>query len=237
MLRLVVLVLLALNLGYYAWGQGWLLVYGWGPAQQREPQRMAQQVHPEAVTLLSNKEMAAAEQPVASEQSPAAPQVATVCWQTADLDAQRAEALRPLLKARFPDNAWVFDETRLPARWMVYMGKYTQPEDLAKKREQLNRLKVSFSVLNNTAFSPGLSLGVFTSEEAANTALQEVTQRGVRSARVVQERSDVLTYRLRLPAVSSADQAALDAIKAALPGKTLDVCPVVAPAAVTPASR
>lgn len=244
MLRLMVLVLLVLNLGYYAWGQGWLLAYGWGPGQQREPQRVAQQVHPEAVTVLLGKDIAPAPPPTASAPSLAAsdlaaPQVDTVCWQTAELDAQQANTLRPLLKAHFSDNAWVFDETRLPARWMVYMGKYTQAEELAKKRDQLTQLKVPFSPLNNTAFSPGFSLGVFSSEDAANIALQEVARRGVRSAKVVQERPDILTYRLRLPAVGAADQAALDAIKATLPGKKLDVCPAAAAtvAASAPVSR
>lgn len=243
MLRLIVLVLLALNLGYFAWGQGWLLAYGWGPSQQREPQRMAQQVHPEVVTVLVGKDIAPDLQLAASAPSPAAsdavaPPEATVCWQMANLDAQQADTLRPLLKAHFSDNAWGLDEARLPARWMVYMGKYTQAEELAKKRDQLTRLKVPFSPLNNTAFSPGFSLGVFSSEEAANTALQDVAQRGVRSAKVVQERPDNLTYRLHL-SVGTADQAALEVIKAALPGKTLDVCvpAAAAVAASAPVSR
>jgi hypothetical protein len=241
MLRLIVLVLLVLNLGYYTWGQGWLLAYGWGPDQQREPQRLAQQVHPEAVTILSNADVAAAQQSAASAPSAGAsgasePLVATVCWQMADLDANQADTLRPLLKASFSDNAWGLDETRLPARWMVYMGKYTLAEDLAKKRDQLTQLKVPFSPLNNTAFSPGFSLGVFSSEDAANIALQDVARRGVRSAKVVQERPDILTYRLRLPTVGAADQAALEAIKVALPGKTLDVCPAAAAAVAVAAS-
>jgi hypothetical protein len=100
---------------------------------------------------------------------------------------------------------------------------------------------VPFSPLNNTAFSPGFSLGVFSSEDAANIALQDVARRGVRSAKVVQERPDILTYRLRLrlPTVGAADQAALEAIKVALPGKTLDVCPAAAAAvaASAPVSR
>jgi hypothetical protein len=238
MVRLMVMALLALNLGYYAWGQGWLLAYGWGPSQQREPQRVAQQVHPEAITILSSKDIApsteAALQPAASTPGLAssdvpAPQRATVCWQMVDLDAQQADKLRPLLKASLPEGAWVFDETRLPARWMVYMGKYAQAEDMAKKRDQLNQLKVPFSPLNNTAFSPGFSLGVFSSEEAANGALQEVARRGVRSAKVVQERPDILHYRLRLSAISAADQTAVDVIKAAMPSRTLDVCPATAP--------
>jgi hypothetical protein len=78
---------------------------------------------------------------------------------------------------------------------------------------------------------------VFSSEDAANIALQDVTRRGVRSAKVVQERPDILTYRLRLPAVGVADQAALEVIKAALPGKTLDVCPAAATATSAHVSR
>lgn len=235
MLRLVVTVLLVLNLSYYAWGQGWLLAYGWGPSQQREPQRVAQQVHPEAITILNGQEASSSDggpapQPATSAPNPEAsdipaPVVTAACWQMADLDAQQADALRPLLKSKFPEGASVLEETRLPARWMVYMGKYTQPEDLAKKRDQLSQLKVPFSVLSNTAFSPGFSLGVFSSEEAANTALQDVARRGVRSARVVQERPDILRYRLQLYAGGVADQASLSAIKAALPGKALESCP------------
>ncbi|MDR3371048.1 MAG: SPOR domain-containing protein [Rhodoferax sp.] len=239
------MVLLVLNLGYYTWGQGWLLAYGWGPSQQREPQRMAQQVHPETITVLGSNDIAPASelapQPTASPVGLAssdvpAPRESTVCWQMADLDAQQADKLRPLLKASFPEGAWVLDETRLPARWMVYMGKYTQAEDLAKKRDQLNQLKVPFSPLNNTVFSPGFSLGVFSSEDAANGALQDVIRRGVRSAKVVQERPDILHYRLHLSVVSAADQAALNAIKAAMPGKTLDICPATTPMPAASAS-
>jgi hypothetical protein len=238
MLRLVVTALLVLNLGYYAWGQGWLLAYGWSPSQQHEPQRVAQQVHPEVITILNDKETSSSDsgpapQPATSAPNPVAsdipaPVAAATCWQMTDLDAQQAEALRPLLKAKFPEGASVLEEARLSARWMVYMGKYTQPEDLAKKRDQLSQLKVPFSVLSNTAFSPGFSLGVFSSEEAANTALQEVARRGVRSARVVQERPDILRYRLQLYAGGVADQASLSAVKAAVRGKALESCPPAA---------
>jgi len=237
MLRLIVWVLLVLNLGYYAWGQGWLLAYGWGPTQQHEPQRLAQQVHPEALTILtdtpSDPHAGASAPDAAASEAPAEP-VATTCWQATELDETQAETLRPLLAAKLTQNAWVLDESRLPARWMVYMGPFTNPTDLAKKREQLTTLKVKFYPLASTSASPGLSLGVFSSEEAAKTGLQDLTKHGVRSARVLQERPASVSYRLRLPAISAADQAALDSIKAALPGKTLEVCPE--PAAGSPAN-
>lgn len=227
MLRLIVLVLALLNLGYFARGQGWLLAYGWGPTPQREPQRLAQQIHPEALVVLTQKAsapQAAASAPDAVPGLVQAAPVATSCWQATDLDETQADTLRPLLAAKLPPGAWVLDESRLPARWMVYMGPYSQAADLAKKREQLTELKVKFFALANTSQSPGFSLGVFSTEDAAKTGLQDLVKRGVRSARVMQERPGSVSYHLRLPSLGSADQAALDSIKAALPGKPLTLC-------------
>lgn len=53
MLRMVVLVLVLLNSAYLAWSQGWLLGLGYGPTPQREPQRLSQQIRPEALRLVS----------------------------------------------------------------------------------------------------------------------------------------------------------------------------------------
>ena len=53
MLRLLVLLLLLGNAGYFAWAHGALAPYGFAPAVQSEPQRMAQQVRPEALRILT----------------------------------------------------------------------------------------------------------------------------------------------------------------------------------------
>ncbi|MDD2927096.1 SPOR domain-containing protein [Rhodoferax sp.] len=217
MLRLVVLVLLMLNVGYFAWGQGWLLPYGWGPVSQREPQRLAQQVRPQALVILGAQEA----QPTA-----AAVSSLTTCWQAGDLDAAQAQTLRALLQAKLPDGAWVMEDVLVPERWMIYMGKYANAVELAKKREQLTSLKVPLEPLSNPALAPGLSLGTFDSEEAANTALQALTRRGVRTARVLSVQPATPRYRLRLPALDPAQQPQLALIKEALAGKSLEACAV-----------
>jgi hypothetical protein len=61
MLRIVVLVLVLLNSAYFAWSQGWLLGLGYGPTQQREPQRLRQQIRPEALQLLPPEKAGAPE--------------------------------------------------------------------------------------------------------------------------------------------------------------------------------
>jgi hypothetical protein len=65
MLRIVVLVLVLLNSAYFAWSQGWLLGLGYGPTQQREPQRLNQQIRPESLRLVSPEEAQQANPPEA----------------------------------------------------------------------------------------------------------------------------------------------------------------------------
>ena len=52
MLRALLLLFLCANAVLWAYGQGWLAAVGWSPPDHREPQRLAQQVAPEALRLL-----------------------------------------------------------------------------------------------------------------------------------------------------------------------------------------
>lgn len=78
MLRALVLLLIAANLAFFAWNQGWL-----GPmlkppmSSEREPERMGQQIHPEAVRLLDEKATAAARRGAAPERAAAASEPAS----------------------------------------------------------------------------------------------------------------------------------------------------------------
>ncbi len=51
MLRLLVLVLVLANAAYFAWTKNLLAPYGFSPASQSEPQRMTQQLRPEAMRI------------------------------------------------------------------------------------------------------------------------------------------------------------------------------------------
>lgn len=59
MLRSLVLALLILNLGFFAWAQGWLRNWvGLQPEGQREPQRLSAQLHAEQIEVLQPGEIA-----------------------------------------------------------------------------------------------------------------------------------------------------------------------------------
>lgn len=71
LLRPLVLLLVLANLAFFAWSQGYLRLLGVGPAPQSEPQRMAQQLRPQALRVL--REGPAASVPAEAASAPAAP--------------------------------------------------------------------------------------------------------------------------------------------------------------------
>lgn len=222
MLRLFVLTLVLLNGTYFAWGQGWFLPYGWGPATQREPQRLAQQVRPEALTLRQAGEVVQAAATLSQTPS-------TVCLQSAELDVAQATGLRNVLKAALPTDAWDMETLGASSRWLVYMGKYANAADVAKKRTQLAGLGLKFYPLGNSELAPGLSLGSYATQEQADAALEALKLRGVRTARVLEDAPVSATYRLHLRGTSEDLQKLWAGLEAVLPGKPLVSCAPTVP--------
>lgn len=246
MLRLIVLLLLLLNIGYFAWSQGWLLPYGWGPAQQREPQRLAQQVRPEAIQIVPAHDGTVASPAATALSAPAptpapalvpapatapasAPKVvasapgAAVCLLSDPIDASRAQTLTAVLTAQLAPNTWTLDEHTTPARWIIYMGRFASAAEQAAKRAQLVELKVKFEAIDVPALSPGFSLGSFTSRADTEAALQTLNKRGVRTAKMTQVQPAQSSVRLRLPAIDTT-LPALQRIREAVPELVLQPC-------------
>ncbi len=218
MLRLLVLLLMLANGGYFAWSQGLLRPYGFAPAQQSEPARMNQQLNPQAMRILLPEEAKKGDAMAAAAQKP------LECLQAGLFDDSETLALRTKLEGSLPKDAWALEAVVEPARWIIYMGKYPNADAVAKKRAELASLNLRFEAVNNPALAFGLSLGGFESQTAADAALAAFSKRGVRTAKVVQERAEVRGTLLRLAAVDDAIKARLDDLKPSLAGKALRAC-------------
>jgi hypothetical protein len=216
MLRLIVLLLLLANGAFFAWSQGLLLPLGIGPAQQSEPQRLAQQVRPEAMRIATAEEARRIE---ASAPATRAPE----CLVAGPFEDAAAEPLRQVLQS-WPAGAWTLEPVNEPARWIVYMGKYPTVENVNRKKAELRQLGISFETLSNPALELGLSLGGFATEAAAAQHLERLGERGVRTARVMQERPEARGQRLLLPALDDTLRARLDELQPALNGRALRPC-------------
>ena len=217
-MRFVVLLLLLANGAYFAWHEGHLAAIGFVPLTQSEPQRRSAQIKPEAMRVLSAPEAKRLE---ASGQS--APSKPAECLQSALMTPEQASAAARVLQA-LPASSWGFTQSTTPGRWIVYMGKYPSADAVAKKKVELRQLSVAFENLRNASLEPGIALGGYPSQELATTELNNLTKRGVRTARVVQESNASTGQVLRIPAVDEAARSTLPALKDALGGKALVAC-------------
>lgn len=218
MLRLVVLLLVLLNAGYYAWSQGLLRNYGWAPVDQSETHRLEQQLRPEAIRILAPEEGRKAEQVALTPPKP------PECLQAGWFDEGQAETVRKALESLLPPTAWAFDTNVEPARWIIYMGKFPNTAAQDKKRAELEKMKLKLQSLDNNELQLGLSLGRFETQALAQAELSALQKRGVRTARVVQERAEVKQSQLRIPAADEAMKPKLDELKSVLGDKTLRSC-------------
>lgn len=237
MLRLAVIALLLANAGYYAYTQGWLRSAGLVTPEQAEPQRLQQQIRPETLKVLRAQgatnnptpppapAAAPAADTAASAPAPtaAAPADAGECLQAGIFDEKQATALRTAA-ASLPQGSWTLEPTPITGRWMIYMGRFDDQETLDKKRAELRARKVDFDRAGGT-LELGLSLGRFSTEEAAQRGLTALNAQGVRTARVIQERQAATGFVLKLPAVTDAQrQQWLATLRPAMAGKTLGSC-------------
>ena len=227
MLRLVVLALILANAGYYAYSHGLLAAYGLAPVAQAEPQRLTQQIKPGMLRILNLQEATQLDSPTPPSQALANARNMTgvlECLQVGMFNEEQIVVLRDKLVSTFPQNSWVIENALVPARWLVYMGKYNSDASVLNKKSELRGLGVSFEALNNPLLEPGLSLGSFKTQPEAEAELARIARKGVKTAKVMQERAEQRGQRLRLPAVDAALRGQLDAIKPQLAGKAWVAC-------------
>ncbi len=212
MLKWLVIALLAANVAFFAWTQGWLDgVVGVRALGDREPGRLAQQVRPDSVVILTPTAVAAAASAAsaagsaassaASSATPAASGavVGSACLEAGPFSSLELTSAEAALSNLMSASAWTRVAVDVPGSWVVYMGPYPSTELRSKKKAELRRRGLEFEVLKlplelnaeqrkilSAQLIPGLSLGRFASLNAADAALADLSVSGVQSARVVE---------------------------------------------------
>ena len=214
MLRALVALLIVANLGFFAWTQGWLdTVVGVRSVGDREPERLARQVHPELIRVLP---------PSAAGELAAAP---LSCLEAGPFGDAEIAAAQAALQAAAPGATWADVKTQQPGAWIVYMGKFIDGASQARKEEELKRRDINFEpVAGSPALTPGLSLGRFDDKANADKALAQFTQLGVRTARVVEIAPPTASHRLRVEKADAALTARLATLNLGALGKGFAVC-------------
>ena len=215
-LRALVLLLILANLGFFAWSQGWLdAVVGVRARGDREPERLTRQFQPQSVRILAPGAAAAA-------MSASAPAAGVSCVEAGPFSLAEAGVAEALLQPALPAGSWARRNVEQAGTWLVYLGRFTAVEPLQRQTEELRRLNAPFEeVQSPPELAPGLSLGRFDNRAAADKALEQLTQRGVRRARVVTLSEPATTVTLRIERADPALAAQAAALGGNLKGQPL----------------
>src|SRR5207245_631693 len=196
MLRSIVAFLLLVNIAFFVWSQGWVDgLVGVRARGDHEPDRLAKQVRPESVRLLT---------PQAVADAASAAESGLTCLEAGPFDDADIAAAESAASQVLPAGTWSRRTHEQPARWIVYMGRYANREAQQKKEQELSRIKVAYEEITGyPAFEPGLSLGRYPNRNAADEALQNLSERGVHTGKVIELAKAATQYTLR---VDRADQ-------------------------------
>jgi len=203
MLRALLLVLLAANLAFFAWTQGWLdTVTGLRAQGDREPERLQQQLHPERLTLVSPQAAKALQ--------------TRACLELGPVDGN--EALRGLQaqldKAGVAPGEWQDIASEVAGVWAVATIKFPDKEFQARKEETYKRLKISYEYLSGPADEmPSMLLSRHASEKAAAEQLEALSRRALKGLRVLPLQAPRSLHLLRFAQADGGLQARLAAIK------------------------
>lgn len=228
MLRLIVVLLIIANGTYYAWTHDMLRDLGWRATSQSEPQRLTQEIDPHRLRVLDKNETIPKAKAVIPKDfgvlGSAAEIAPTKCLQSGAFSAQQREILQQQLKALMPANAWRFDEIKTEPNWLIYMGKYANISTFELKKSELKKMNLAFTTLNEGVLAPGILLGTYPNQAAANQALALLGKRGIRTARVTLNPVENKSYQLFIPETDETMRIKLANLQAHMSGKTLQPC-------------
>jgi hypothetical protein len=230
--RLAFLLLLAANVGVFAW-----MRYLSPPDPAIDARPMTREIEPRKLRIVSEQELARKPAP------PARPKPAPEAPRAAAAEAPRAPATTACLEwgsfspADASRAAKELDALNLGARlaqyrgeetagWWVHMPPQGSRANALKKAAELRKLGVQdFFVVQDAGPSQwALSLGVFTTAEAAKAHLDALQGRGVKSAVITPRETRVPKVWFQVRDADAALQARLAELAKAFEGATLHDC-------------
>lgn len=261
-MRTLMFILVLANLLFFAHGRGLF-----GRAENPDAQRLAQQVEPDKLVVVSRGtppgdadagtfgrlpdsheapaekgkadkadktdkakpgEKAndkAADKPAEKSADKAVSDERKTCYAWADLSGLEADRLLGVVAG----SKWSAFKSKRSAQdsggpYWVYIPPLASKADAERKAGELRALGINefFIVQETGANHFAISLGVFSTEAAANERLDKLKTQGVRSARVGPRNPPPLTVEVRGPAGQG--EAFKQAVATALPGKTVAEC-------------
>lgn len=235
-MKLAFLVLLLLNLALFAWQQG---VFGRYPDRGREPERIARQIEPERIRILSESEVQALRERAAQSQArtPAVPppapapapgvdlSVAQGCVEFGDfLGADLSRVETALLKLGLGSRQSA-RAVEMPGFYLVYLPPFKTRAEAERAVADLKKSGVKdLAVLNEGPLRYGVSLGSFRDPDLAKAHVAAVTKLGVKNARLSEKPIGMPATRFQLRELDADTARQLNAIAQEFPAQSVRAC-------------
>ncbi|SDG52930.1 SPOR domain-containing protein [Propionivibrio dicarboxylicus] len=177
-MRAAVFLLILANLMFFAWTQGLL-----GTGDNPDALRLSQQLLAERVTVVSRDEPPADASVKAVKAEKREPES---CLLLGDLSAAELARVEALIHEKASALRVERSETASSGGFWVFIPPLPNKADAERKASELKRFKIQdFAIVQEPAAARfAISLGVFSSREAAESRLEELRTKGVRSAKV-----------------------------------------------------
>lgn len=234
-MKLAFLLLVLVNVALFAWQHG---VFGRFTESGREPERIARQVEPERIRVLSEREVQVLRERAAA-QSRAAAAAAPPAASGAALDLSVAQSCVEFGDFIGPDLARV--ETALlklglgsrqsartveaPGWYLVYLPPFKTRAEADRAVADLKKSGVKdLLVFTDGPLRLGVSLGSFRDPELAKAHVASLVKLGVKSARVSDKPTAVSATRLQMRELDAEAAQQLGAIAKEFPSQSVRAC-------------
>lgn len=185
-MRVVVLVLLAVNALFFIWSRGWLDTVTGVPAQGgHEPQRVAGQQHPERIQPLAASAVAALAQ--------------RSCLELGPLEGDAAlSAAQAVLRAAGADVQ--VRSLQQPGVWAVATIKLADADFRARKEATYKQMRLNYEPLEGLpAEQPAFVLSRHATQAEAAAASAALDRRGLKGLRLLELKTAVTRHTLVIP--------------------------------------
>ncbi|WP_034299736.1 SPOR domain-containing protein [Herbaspirillum sp. RV1423] len=243
MLKLFFWLLLIGNAALFAMQRGYL---GTTVSERHEPKRLAQQLHPETLSILpANSEKLVAPvkadaadavkdakpdtSPESKPDKPEAKAEMISCIEIGNFNGVEARKFDAQLASLNLAVKPTMRNVQEAASHMVYIPSQDGKDGAERRSAELRRLGIQdFYVIPESQPNPALrwaiSLGVFKTEEAAKAYIGQLIPKGVRSARIMARNVTSTRQAYQWRNVDTATKAALDGLKAKFPNQEMHGC-------------
>ena len=220
-MRAFVFLLILANLLFLAWTQGFL-----GSSSGPDALRLQQQLRTDNVVIVARD--VPPELPVNNEKDGKAAEkgVVNLCTRLDELPLADATRFEAALAGKMPTFKVARTMTKGRASYLVYIPPQDSKQDADKKAGELKKLNIPdfFVVQDDGPNRFAISLGIFSSEAAANEQYAKLRKKGVRSAKVGERSAKPSAVSLDISGPEVQAEALRHLVAEVLPEKKPGVC-------------